>query len=69
MTSFHSNYCITLYITRKIYCTFFAVILVNISTFFFFYDILGKTQALSAWQQLESIFQEINKADQGVFIF
>ena len=25
--------------------------------------------ALSAQQQLESIFQEINKADQGVFIF
>ena len=30
---------------------------------------LGKTQALSAQQQLESIFQEINKANQGVFIF
>lgn len=30
---------------------------------------LGKTQALSAQQQLESIFQEINKANQGVFYF
>lgn len=69
MTSFHSNYCITLYITRKIYCTFFAVILVNISTFFFFFTTFwGKHKPFRLGSNWRAYFRRLIKPTR-VFLF
>lgn len=64
MTSFHSNYCITLYITGKIYCTFSQPPCKH-----FFFNVLGENTGPLGLAAMGSIFQEINKADWGVFIF
>lgn len=69
MTSFHSNYCINLYITRKNYCTFFLAILLNISTFSLFNHVLeGKHEPFRFGSNGGAYFRRLIKPT-GVFLF